>query len=108
MIFFDTIDFTKAVHNNPNLFKKISVELTPINDISHSETAKKFILGVNNYDNDIINKMLEEAMCKYLHVEFLPEGIENFCQKYNIPIDFSTMTTKEIILTIDNHKQLIG
>ena len=87
MIFFDTIDFTKAVHNNPNLFKKISVELTPINDISHSETAKKFILGYGgekemytahleglSYVEKLAFETMEKLGCKIGHDVYVVGG----------------------------------
>ena len=104
MIFFEALDLTKAAYSSSDLLKKIANNLTFADDSEHQEKKVRFMSSVEKYDHSQINEMLEEAMCNYLHVTFLPEGIERFCKKYNISIDFSSMTTEEIILAIDEQK----
>ena len=97
MTFFDTVELTKAAYICSDLLKQIANDLSP-------EINKQFISGINSYNHKLLNEMLEDAMCRYLHVTFLPEGIKEFCNKYNIPVDFSKMTTEEIVLTIDKYR----
>lgn len=104
MTFFDSIELTKAAYICSDLLQQIAACLSPVTDSKHMETKEQFLSGINSYDHKLLNKMLEDAMCRYLHVTFLPEGIKKFCNKYNIPVDFSQMTTEEIILTIDKYK----
>lgn len=104
MTFFDTVELTKAAYICSDLLKQIANDLSPETDSRHKEIKKQFISGINSYNHKLLNEMLEDAMCRYLHVTFLPEGIKEFCNKYNIPVDFSKMTTEEIVLTIDKYR----
>ena len=63
--------------------------------------------AVNRYDADAVDDILEKAMCRLLDTSYLSLGLEQFCRKFGITEDLSSMDAIDRILLIDRYRDEI-
>lgn len=94
---------TKAMAKAYDTLRIISGLLLPRNDPEHDETANEFINAVNAYDHDKANLLIIKSVRAYLNESNVSYGLSEFCNKFDIDADLSTMTYIQAIKFITSH-----
>ncbi len=120
----DNIRLTNVTHFKDDWIKRFSEQeerfyATPHDVEQHGEkvpflyyndenvVSKQFMDAVDQYDRDMVNRMIEEAMAHYLHTTDLVTGMKEYCSKFGIDMDIFHMGEDDRIFFIADHKDKI-
>lgn len=95
---------TMIMHRCPKLMKDVATKLTLDTDPQYAQIVKEFTKAFEAYDVDTVNSMLTESITRYLGKDNVLEGLQNYCERYGISIDVTSMSQKQLIYYIADHK----
>ena len=88
---------TMAAHNCRGILERLARKIP----------STSLMDAVNRYDADAVDDILEEAVSRLLGTSNLSFGLEQFCRRFGVTEDLSSMDAIDRILIIDSHRDEI-
>lgn len=109
MVIFYPFSFKRMTLKSFSLMRKVAEELRPPQHEDHDKIAGEFMKAVRSGKADMANDIIDEAVCYYLHnPSTLLGGLEKYCEKFGIQVDFATMAEYEMVHFIAGHRNEIS
>lgn len=109
MVFITPSTLTQAVKYFGDILKDIASDLLYPTSPDYEQRKREFMEAADKYDDDQVNKLINDAINNYCHTTDTAKALEEWCAKFGIKPDYPIMGEFDWVrLIARNENQIDG